>query len=262
MSAVLKEAPAPADPILQFLGADVPLRTLLEHGAERLDWLAALDVSPIVMTHPDGKGGMLVEEVSKIQLIERGHQFGFKPDEAGDCSIFCWETHCTWEDESDSPNRVPGIWFVHGDLIDENAGSWGSPVTIPSARLDELRREKTEWRARRDAEAQARASVEAAWGDADRENKLIDSRVEARFIRDRSEISCSQAREEIQAIANAHGVDPASEDRFPEFPWTPEQKHELARVMRFVNDVCVGKPADKCDPVGPYMFEEAEGARR
>lgn len=193
-------ADAATDPLLQFLAADVPLRTLLRHGAQPLDWLASLETSPIVMTYPDGCGGMVAEEVSKLRLIELGHLLGMTPDDKGDCDALCWKEAIIWEDATSSPNRVEGIWFVHEKCCDWDAGEHGAPLTIPPDRLRELQRESKERRARYAAENERRkaeAEAKRAQEIRDGQEILIESRI-ALHRRKGVEITRDQAEREVE----------------------------------------------------------------
>lgn len=193
--------PLSADPLLQFLSADVPLRTLLEHGAQALDWLSALNVSPIVMTYPDAQGGMVVEEVSKVGLIERAYQLGWIVVDEG-CEGVTFQNAVDWQDADDAPERVPGIWFSHCDCVEWEVDGGGAPLSLPANRLQKL---KDDWisyqdqvrqdRERKVEEVQARRAADARQGH----EILIESRI-ALHRKKGVEITRLQAEREIEDI--------------------------------------------------------------
>lgn len=198
----------PADPLLQFLAADVPLRTLLEHGAQALDWLAALNVSPIVMTYPDAEGGMVVEEVSKVGLIERAYQLGWGVVDEG-CEGVTFQNAVDWQDVDDAPERVPGIWFSHCDCVEWEVDGGGAPLSLPSDRLRELKAAYVAGREKLHAERLQREADAIAKRDADaREGHeiLIEGRI-ALHRRKGVEITREQAeREVLEMVEGFRGI--------------------------------------------------------
>ncbi|WP_435012981.1 hypothetical protein [Xanthomonas arboricola] len=245
-----------ADPIEQYLQANVPVRVLLEHGAERLDWLTELTASPIVISYRDSAGKIINEEVTKVELIERAHFLGWKPSEQDgqrDCIDFA--DTVLWEDAADQPGAVAGIWFAQEYATHWEVDAWGTPLGIPAERFATL-----EHRARAEREDAERVRAEVAQREellstANLCLGLIETRIRGRLKSDGVQLSYSQAWEETQAIARARGLDIFTDHQFPPHPWSGEEKQEVKRMVIFWDDLHHGRPASQCEP-----FEEGATA--
>ncbi|WP_143703970.1 MULTISPECIES: hypothetical protein [Luteimonas] len=197
-----------ADPLLQFLAADVPLRVLLQHGAESLDWLASLGDVPVWMSYPDGVGGIALEEVSKIRLLERSHELGWRV--VTDPGAFLeFEDAICWQDDAEGDDRVPGVWYAHTECVEWETVKCGVPLAIPGYRLKQIRAEYASFteqariaRERDAAEAKAKRDEDARQGH----EILVAGRI-ALHRRNGREITREQAEREIEdMVAGFRGI--------------------------------------------------------
>lgn len=239
------------DPIEQYLKANVPVRVLLEHGAERLDWLTHLAATPIVISYRDEAGEIVNEEVTKIGLIERAHYLGWKPTEHGERDCIDFTDTVAWEDAADQPDAVAGIWFAHEDAVLWEGHAFGTPMGIPTQRFAGIyARGKAEYgeNQRRRAELDLREKLKAA---AARCDSYINTRFMGRLNRDGVKLGHSQAWEEVQAISEIHGIDLFTDESFPPLPWSDEQKIQLRDWLWFFEDIQRGKPVAECRRATP-----------
>lgn len=239
-----------ADSIEQYLQANVPIRVLLEHGAQRLDWLTDLEVSPIVLSYRDAAGMIVNEHVTKLGLIERAHALGCEPVEQGEADCILFEQMTIWEDEATEDGAVTGIWFVHEHAAHWEDDAWGTPLGIPGERFAAI--EQCD-RAKREDAKRVRAEIsqrEELLSTANLCLGLIETRIRGRLKSDGAQLSYSQAWEETQAIARARGLDIYTDHQFPSHPWSSEQKQEVKLMVMFWGDLDDGRPVDQVKPFG------------
>lgn len=246
-----------ADPIEQYLQANVPIRVLLEHGAQRLDWLAYLEASPIVISYRDTVGKIVNEEVTKVGLIERAHSLGWEPAEQGEIGALAFSSVSIWEDNANEPEATHGIWFAHEDAMHWEVNAWGTPLGIPAARfsaLEERERAAGEESQRRLAELELRDQVRSVAQLCD---SHIRSRAKGRMKHDGVKLGYSQAWEEVQAIANLYGFDVYTDYKFAPHPWSVEQARQANLLVQFWSDIESGRPLDRCVPHLPLAPTDA-----